>query len=119
MNVSGPAIARKLRDTRLQPKNLIVLHDSLYHKPQTISLKSGGSANGHNGIRDIIRALGQDGFQRLRLGIGKNDYDAAQYVLEKLSPEELYYWGDDGKGVDVAWKAIETMVTRLRDGPTL
>jgi peptidyl-tRNA hydrolase, PTH1 family len=107
MNVSGPPIARALQDLRLNPSNLIIAHDSLYHKPQTLSPKSGGSANGHNGIRSVISSLGHDDFPRLRLGIGKNDYDAATYVLEKLTPEELEYWGPGGRGVDLVWKALE------------
>lgn len=114
MNLSGPPLSRALKSVGLRPTNLIVLHDSLSHKPQAISPKDGGSANGHNGIRSVISALGTDAFHRLRLGIGKNQGDAAEYVLEKLSPAERAFWEDDGAGVDQVWSAIERITTKIQ-----
>jgi PTH1 family peptidyl-tRNA hydrolase len=113
MNLSGPPLSRALKSTGIRPNNLIVLHDSLSHKPQTISPKDGGSANGHNGIKSIISALGTDTFYRLRLGIGKNQGDAAQYVLEKLSPAERAFW-EEGGGVDQVWSAIERLAVKMQ-----
>lgn len=112
MNLSGPPVASALSQAGLLPTSLVVLHDSLSHKPLVISPKFGGSANGHNGIRSIIAAsrIGAD-FHRLRLGIGKNEgQDAADYVMASLSPVEREFWGPDGKGVDAAWKHIERII---------
>jgi peptidyl-tRNA hydrolase, PTH1 family len=119
MNVSGPALSRALKSSNLKSANLILLHDSLSHKAQSISPKVRGSANGHNGVRSVISALGTEEFHRLRLGIGKNEVDAATYVLEKLSPAERAYWGEGGRGVDAAWSTIEKIVLQSgeRSGP--
>ncbi|KAI0072511.1 peptidyl-tRNA hydrolase [Panus rudis PR-1116 ss-1] len=118
MNLSGKPVVNQLRKASLPPSRLIVVHDSLYHKPNTVSPKAGGSANGHNGIRDIIAALGGDtNFQRLRLGIGKNTVDAAEYVMGKLSESELEFWGPQGRGMDLVWKALQTIIRQtLRPG---
>lgn len=114
MNVSGRPVANALRSLSVAPSSMIVLQDSLYQKPQVISPKLGGSANGHNGIRSIIAALGGDAdFHRLRLGIGRNPIDAAAYVLGPLSEEEISFWRPDGRGTELAWKAIERIVNNV------
>lgn len=112
MNLSGAPVSTVLRSTGLSPSSLIVIHDSLSHKPLVISPKFGGSANGHNGVRSIITALGsRSDFFRLRVGIGKNDgQDAADYVMNKLSEDERNFWGRGGKGVHLAWEHIEKFV---------
>ncbi|KZT43460.1 peptidyl-tRNA hydrolase [Sistotremastrum suecicum HHB10207 ss-3] len=111
MNISGKAVSTALRqhldDSR--PSSMIVIHDSLDHKPFTVSSRFGGSAGGHNGVRDIIQALGQNqGFHRIRVGIGRPaDKDQVQhYVLGKFSSEERAWWGRDGKGAQDVWKEI-------------
>jgi PTH1 family peptidyl-tRNA hydrolase len=113
MNLSGPALSRVLKSSNVPPSRLLVLHDSLAQASLAISPKAGGSANGHNGVRSIIAALGTDGFRRLRLGIGRTDADAATYVLGPLSVPERAHWGEGGRGVDDAWKAIEKIVPQL------
>ncbi|KZT22604.1 hypothetical protein NEOLEDRAFT_1137859 [Neolentinus lepideus HHB14362 ss-1] len=63
MNICGPQVAAALHGGS---STLIVIHDSLEHKPLTLSPKFGGSAGGHNGVRSIISALGNDSqFHRL------------------------------------------------------
>lgn len=86
---------------------MIVIHDSLSHKPCTNSPKFGGSANGHNGVRSIISALGGDtNFHRLRIGIGREERDVAEYVLGKLSIHERQFWSVDGQGIDLVWSSL-------------
>lgn len=114
MNISGRPVANALRSLSVAPSSMIVLQDSLSHKPEAISPKFGGSANGHNGIRSIITALGGDAdFHRLRLGIGSNPIDAAEYVLGSLSEQEISFWRPDGRGTELAWKAVERIVSNL------
>jgi len=118
MNISGRPVATALRNSVGSPASMIVIHDSLSHKPNTISPKSGGSANGHNGVKSIIAALGGEmNFHRFRIGIGRDGSDAAEYVLGKLSPGERIFWGQDGKGTDLIWNELEKTVQRvIRDG---
>ncbi|KAH7888862.1 peptidyl-tRNA hydrolase [Phlebopus sp. FC_14] len=99
MNITGPAVACALRHTAKAPSAMIVIHDSLGHKPRILSVKFGGSANGHNGVRSVISALGGNlDFHRFRIGIGR-DGDAAEYVLSKMPADEILYW-DVGPGLD-------------------
>ena len=108
MNVSGPSVQKTLRKTLHTPQSLVVIHDSLGHKLDVVSWRLGGSANGHNGVKSVISALGTPNFHRLRIGIGKNEgIDAAEYVLQKLSNHERMFWGPSGQGLDTVLKNIE------------
>ena len=108
MNVSGPSVQKILRKTSHTPQGLVIIHDSLGHKLDVVSRRLGGSANGHNGVKSVISALGTSDFHRLRIGIGKNEgVDAAEYVLQKLSNHERSFWGTYGQGLDLVLKNIE------------
>jgi peptidyl-tRNA hydrolase, PTH1 family len=101
MNISGPSIAAVLRQTVKASSSMIIVQDSLSHRPETLSVKFGGSANGHNGIKSVLSALGGDGgFYRFRIGIGRDQSDPAEYVLQKLSARERQFWSSDGGGLD-------------------
>ena len=70
MNRSGQAVAGLARYFRLQPCQILVAHDELDLPPGVVRIKYGGGHAGHNGLRDIVAALGDGGFYRLRIGIG-------------------------------------------------
>lgn len=71
MNRSGQAVAALANFFRIEPQAILVAHDELDMPPGVAKLKQGGGHGGHNGLRDIIAQLGnQNGFHRLRLGIG-------------------------------------------------
>ena len=113
MNVSGPSVQKILRKSSHTPQNLAVICDSLLHKPNVVSQKLGGSANGHNGVKSVISALGTPDFYRLRIGIGKNEgVDAAEYVLQRLSNHEREFWGTNGQGLDLLLEHIERVALR-------
>lgn len=100
MNISGPSIAAVYRKSMASPKPLIVVADSLLHRIETLSVKMGGSANGHNGVKSVVTALGgESDFYRFRIGIGRNETEAATYVMHKLSSHECQFWANDGLGL--------------------
>lgn len=71
MNRSGQAVAALANFFRIPPEAILVAHDELDLPAGVAKLKQGGGHGGHNGLRDIIAALGNNnGFHRLRLGIG-------------------------------------------------
>ncbi len=71
MNRSGQAVAAMANFFKIEPAAILVAHDELDLAPGTARLKHGGGHGGHNGLRDIISALGNNqNFPRLRLGIG-------------------------------------------------
>jgi PTH1 family peptidyl-tRNA hydrolase len=92
MNLSGEAVARALRDTKLTPEQLWVVHDELDLPLCRLRIKRGGSGAGHNGVLSIISALGTPDFVRLRVGIGKPARKGSpagrSYVLGRFTKAE-------------------------------
>lgn len=70
MNASGRAIAAALRYYKIEPEEMLVVHDDLDLPPGTARLKFDGGHGGQNGLRDIFAHVGHGRFHRLRLGIG-------------------------------------------------
>jgi PTH1 family peptidyl-tRNA hydrolase len=89
MNTSGGPVSALLKFYDLKPENLIVIHDELDIDPETIKIKFSGGHGGHNGLRDIISAVGND-YIRVRVGIGRppGRMDAADYVLRDFNSTE-------------------------------
>ena len=89
MNVSGKSVAALARFFKIAPAQVLVAHDELDLQPGQAKLKLGGSAAGHNGLKDIHAQLGTQDFWRLRLGIGHPGVKAEvpNYVLKKPSAE--------------------------------
>ena len=111
MNISGPSIAAAYRQSVNFPSSMIILTDSLSHKVEALSVKLGGSPNGHNGVKSLISALGGEmGFYRFRLGIGRDESDAATYVMRQLSSHERRYWTDEG--LDLILKEVEKVALK-------
>lgn len=88
MNNSGKVIPF-LQKKGIKADEILVIHDELEKDFGLVSLKFGGSAKGHNGLRSIIDFIGQD-FWRLRFGIGRPEDKAlvGNYVLTNFSKEE-------------------------------
>ena len=70
VNNSGQAVAAISNYFKIEPLEILVAYDELDLPVGTTRLKKGGGHGGHNGIRDIIKALGSQDFNRLRIGIG-------------------------------------------------
>lgn len=89
MNRSGFSVATLARFFKIEPGQLLVGHDELDLPPGQMKLKFGGSAAGHNGLKDIHTQLGTLDFWRLRLGIGHPGvkHEVPNYVLKKPSAE--------------------------------
>ena len=89
MNRSGVSVATLARFFKIEPAQMLVVHDELDLQPGQAKLKFGGSAAGHNGLKDIHAMLGTQDFWRLRLGIGHPGVKAevVNYVLKKPSAE--------------------------------
>ncbi|WP_243855117.1 aminoacyl-tRNA hydrolase [Diaminobutyricimonas sp. TR449] len=90
MNVSGGPVAALLRFYKIEPEQLIVIHDDLDIPFDSIRLKSGGGHGGQNGVRDIIKAVGTPDFIRVRVGIGRppGRQSPADYVLHDFASAE-------------------------------
>ncbi|HKL60171.1 MAG TPA: aminoacyl-tRNA hydrolase [Sphaerochaeta sp.] len=89
MNESGKAVRACTDFFTLKSEDLLVVHDDLELPFGTIRLQKGGGLGGHNGLKSIKSHLGDDGFLRLRFGIGRPQRGSvASYVLLPFSREE-------------------------------
>ena len=90
MNLSGKSVASLARFFKIQPEEILVVHDELDLLPGQVKLKRGGSHAGHNGLRDIHAQLGSPNYWRLRIGIGHpgEKSEVANWVLKKPAPDQ-------------------------------
>ncbi|WP_031434816.1 aminoacyl-tRNA hydrolase [Methylomarinum vadi] len=91
MNKSGEAVGKIARYYKLDPQEILVVHDELDFDEGVVRIKKGGGHAGHNGLRDIIAHLGSKEFLRLRVGIGRPTVGVpvANYVLSRPAAEEM------------------------------
>lgn len=91
MNLSGEAVERFLHFFKIDPGDLIVIHDDLDLPFGHMRIKRGGGDGGHRGIRSIIEHIDSPDFVRIRMGIGKPPVrEAAEgYVLERFAEGEM------------------------------
>lgn len=91
MNVSGKPVAAICNFFKIEPQQLLVAHDEIDLPPGTGRFKFDGGAGGNNGLKDIIRCLGnRRDFYRLRIGVGHpgSADRVSGYVLGKPSSDE-------------------------------
>jgi len=97
MNLSGRSVAAVASFYKVNPSDIIVLHDELDLPPLALRLKTGGGPGGHNGLKSIDQCLGagKQAYHRVRIGIGQpllptgRKVPAEQWVLDPFSDEEL------------------------------
>jgi len=90
MNVSGGPVSSLAKFFKIDPDRIIVVHDELDIPFDSIRLKRGGGHGGHNGVRDVAKALGTPEFTRVRVGIGRppGRQDPADWVLDPFGQAE-------------------------------
>ena len=91
MNLSGEAVRPAADFYKIPPDHVLVISDDTALAVGRLRIRRGGSAGGHNGLKNIIQHLGTDQFPRIRVGVGEKphpDYDLADWVLGALSPKE-------------------------------
>ena len=90
MNRSGQAIGALARFYRIEPAEILVVHDELDIPPGQLRLKFGGGLGGHNGLKDTSAHLGTNDYWRLRIGIGHpgDRNEVVNFVLKPARREE-------------------------------
>lgn len=83
MNLSGRAVAPLLKSYGLVPERMIVIHDDIDVPLGDVRTKKGGGTGGHRGLASLVEFLGDAGFTRIRVGVGRppEGRDPAEYVL--------------------------------------
>jgi PTH1 family peptidyl-tRNA hydrolase len=112
MNNSGESVGELARFFKIEPKDILVVHDELELPLGTVSLKWAGGLGGHNGLRSIESVSGTRDFWRLRFGIGRPAHDdIAGYVLSDFLPAE---WETVGGAFSLAGELFSAL---LHDEP--
>jgi peptidyl-tRNA hydrolase, PTH1 family len=90
MNASGEAVVPFARFHKLDPAQILVIHDDLDLPFGRVRVRTGGSSGGQNGLKDIAQKLGTDSFVRLKLGISRPpaQWSVINWVLSNFQPEE-------------------------------
>lgn len=91
MNLSGDSIIEVANFYKIQPSEIMVVHDELELEPGFVSLKWSGGLGGHNGLRSTKAVLNTPDFFRLRFGIGRPDNEnigVADWVLSRFTTEQ-------------------------------
>lgn len=90
MNVSGGPVANLANFYGIDPDHVVAVHDEIDIPFNTVKLKCGGGEGGHNGLRDISKALATKDYLRVRVGVGRppGRMDTADYVLRDFASAE-------------------------------
>lgn len=90
MNASGRSVIEFVRFYKIDLQDLIVVYDDMDIEISKIRIRKSGSPGGHNGMKSIVNILADDRFPRVRVGIGKPEYedDLINYVIGAIPEEE-------------------------------
>src|SRR3954471_14797396 len=92
MNDSGRSVAAATRFFKVEPEQVLVVHDDVDLEPGRLQARAGGGLAGHNGLRSLAQHLGSQDFLRLRIGVGRpgrgDSRPVADWVLSPFAPEE-------------------------------
>jgi peptidyl-tRNA hydrolase, PTH1 family len=108
MNESGRSVAAAVRFFKVEPEDLLVVHDEVDLDPGRLQVRLGGGLAGHNGLRSVAQQVGSPDFARLRIGVGRPERGdprpVADFVLSEFPPEL-----DVGALVSRAADAVESV----------
>lgn len=113
MNKSGESVQELVSFYKIPLENLVVIYDDIDLDPGRLRIRKKGSGGSHNGMRNIIRLLGDDEFPRIRIGVGRPEQqDLASFVLSQFQEEEKR---DVADTIEKASKAAKTIVSEGLD----
>ena len=92
MNESGRSVGAAVRFFKVEPEQVLVVHDDVDLEPGRLQARAGGGLGGHNGLRSLAQHLGSQDFLRLRIGVGRpgrgDPRSVADWVLSPFAPED-------------------------------
>jgi peptidyl-tRNA hydrolase, PTH1 family len=92
MNESGRSVGAAVRFFKVEPEQVLVVHDDVDLEAGRLQARAGGGLGGHTGLRSLAQHLGSQDFLRLRIGVGRpgrgDPRPVADWVLSPFAPEE-------------------------------
>lgn len=112
MNSSGGPIANIVRFYKIKPEGLLIVHDDVDLPFGEVKQQFARGSAGHRGVQSIIDSLGTEGFNRVRIGVGRppEKMETDAYVLQKFSESE-------GELTTVLQKAVDIVSSWLKEIP--
>ncbi len=100
MNLSGQSVGEAMRFYKIEPADVVVVHDEIDLAPGRLKWKLGGGHAGHNGLRSLHAHIG-DGYGRVRIGVGHPGHkDAvAGWVLKDFAKADEGWLDDLLRGI--------------------
>ena len=90
MNLSGEAVLAISNFYKIDPQDIIIIHDDLDLPTGSVRIRKSGSAGGQKGMKNIIDLLNTQNIARIRIGIGKDPIiPVVDYVLGKISSDDI------------------------------
>ena len=91
MNESGRSVGAAARFFKIEPEDIVVVHDEVDLEPGRLQVRLGGGLAGHNGLRSVADALRTPDFARVRIGVGRPERGdprpVADFVLSGFPPD--------------------------------
>jgi peptidyl-tRNA hydrolase, PTH1 family len=114
MNASGESVLAAMSFYKIEPGDIVVIHDELDLRPGKVRVKRGGGSAGHNGLRSIDQMIGSD-YWRVRIGIGHPGVKELvhPYVLQNFAADEARLWVE--KLVEAVAESIPLLLTGAPD----
>lgn len=91
MNLSGEAVKLAGGFYKIPPDHVLVISDDVSLPLGKLRIRAGGSAGGHNGLKNIIAHLGTDQFPRIKVGVGAPahpEHEMVDWVIGNFTPQE-------------------------------
>ena len=111
MNLSGEAVSLTMNYYKIDIKDLLVIYDDIALDLGKLRFRANGSDGGHNGIKSVIKHVGTNSFDRLKVGIGPQPpIPSEAFVLQNFSKEQEPILKDTLK------LAVDAVQTYLKDG---
>ena len=110
MNLSGEAVSQLANFFRINPEDVLIIHDDFDLPLGKLRLRNQGSGGSHNGMKNIIQHFNTNQICRIRIGIDKDRFiEQKDYVLGKFKKEELV----------ILQKTIDTCIDAVMDYPNM
>ena len=111
MNLSGESVGEAARFYKIPADHVLVISDDVSLPAGKLRIRGGGSAGGHNGLKNIIQHLGTDKFPRIKVGVGSprpGEHDMVDWVMGKPMGEDRTAVED---ALDRAGEAAKALIT--------
>ena len=115
MNLSGEAVGEAARFYKIPADHVVVISDDISLPVGKLRIRTGGSAGGHNGLKNIIQHLGTDQFPRIKVGVGapgQAGYDVVDWVIGRPLGEDQKVLME---ALDRAGDAAEVLISQGSD----